>query len=82
MSDDVLSALYTAAGFASEAGSTACAFVADVRVPDSDAIRVDVEYVEGVALRLTMPYKLNGPGLAITPGQMSVSLLGDPHVWK
>lgn len=79
-SDDVLAALYVAA----KAESLRCrafAFVADVRADGGDAVRVEVEHCEGVALVLLVPYKRSRFKRAVTLGPMSVGI-GPTRVWS
>ena len=72
-SDDVLASLYLGA----QAQSSQCrafAFVADVRANGGDAVRVEVEHREGVALALLVPYTKSRIRKAVTLGSMSVSV--------
>jgi hypothetical protein len=56
------------------------AFVADVPANGSDAIRVELEHQEGVALVVLLPYVRSRFKKSLTFGQMSVSQ-GQPQVW-
>src|SRR5271169_3394046 len=58
-SNAVLALLYRGAR-PDASGLRAVAFVADVRVPGSDAMRVELEHAEGHALVVLMPYSLIG----------------------
>jgi len=56
LSSDVLSALVE--GFrARRASIRAAALAADVRLPDGDAVRVELEHAEGQAIAVLLPYK-------------------------
>lgn len=78
-SDAVLAALYQGARMSSTS-VRAAAFVVDVIVEGSDAVRVELEHREGIALVVLAPYKRRRFKRAVTFGQMSVSS-GDPRVW-
>ncbi len=57
----------------------AVAVTSDVRVADSDAIRVELEHRDGIAISVLLRYRdANGDGIeygALTAGP------GEPHVW-
>ncbi len=57
----------------------AAVLAADVRLPelDTDAIRVDAEHSEGIALRAMLPYTSLGPDQAIEYGEMWARLALD-----
>jgi hypothetical protein len=79
LSDDVLASLYVGA----QEQSSQCrafAFVADVRANGGDAVRVEVEHREGVALALLVPYARSRFKKTVTLGAMSVSV-GPTRVW-
>ena len=78
-SDEVLASLYHAAR-ANAASSRAVAFVADVRADGSDAVRVELEHRDGVALVVLLPYTRSRFKKTLTFGQMRVSM-GEPRVW-
>jgi hypothetical protein len=78
-SNDVLASLY--AGVRANASTArAAGFVADVRVDGSDAIRLELEHHEGVALVVLLPYGLSRFKKSLTLGQMSVSR-SEPRIW-
>ena len=59
----------------------AAAVIADVRLPDGgDAIRVELEHTEGLALTVLLPYskKRFGRGIDYAPLQAGA---GTRHVW-
>jgi hypothetical protein len=58
----------------------AVAVVADVRVADSDAIRVDVEHREGHAISVLLPYKKKRLGRGIEYGSLAAST-GRTQIW-
>lgn|SRR6476469_5046646 len=79
-STDVLDALLDAAR---DAATTrrAFAFVADVLLlDDQDALRVELEHREGVALQVLVPYRRSRFRKAVTFGEMSLDLV-EPRVW-
>jgi hypothetical protein len=79
LSEDVLSSLYLGA----QTQSSQCrafAFVADVRVNGADAVRVEVEHQEGLALTLHVPYTRSRLRRTVTLGAMTMSL-GPTRVW-
>jgi hypothetical protein len=77
--DQLLMSLY--AGARANATTTrAAAFVADVRVEGSDAVRVELEDVEGVALVVLLPYARGGLEEGLVLGEMRVSR-GEPKIW-
>lgn len=78
-SDQVLAALYQGA-HANASSARAAAFVADVRANGSDAVRVELEHREGVALVVLLPYKRSKFKKTVTFGQMSAAS-GEPKVW-
>jgi hypothetical protein len=76
----VLEVLYRGAADRA-AGSRAFAFVADVRANGGDAVRVEVEHREGVALVLLIPYTRSRLRKTVTLGQMSVSA-ASRRIWS
>jgi len=71
-SADVLDALH--AGARGEAGAIrAAAFVADVRIETGDAIRVELEAAEGVAIQLVLPYKRSRLTRKVSYGTLSAA---------
>lgn len=78
-SDLVLAHLYDGAR-RNVSGARAVAFVADVRTNGSDAVRVELEHQEGVALVVLLPYTRSRFKKTVTFGQMSVAG-GQPRVW-
>jgi hypothetical protein len=56
--------------------------VADVRLrgEESDAIQVEVEHREGVALKVFLPYQKKRFGGGIETGQMSAAA-GERRIW-
>jgi hypothetical protein len=78
-SDRLLAGLYEGAR-ANATTTRAAAFVADVRTDGSDAVRVELEHLEGVALVVLLPYTRGGFRKTLTFGQMSVSR-GEPKIW-
>ena len=79
-SQDVLANLYDGAR-ANASDSRAAAFVADVRANGSDAVRVELEHQEGVALVVLLPYALSRFKKTVSFGQMSVSA-AQPRIWS
>jgi hypothetical protein len=79
LSQDLLDVLYEG-GRASSGSRRAMAFVADVSVSGGDAIRVEVEHRDGLALQILVPYTRSRFRKAVTLGQMSAAP-GNPHVW-
>ena len=78
-STGVLDLLYE--GARSDSGALrAAAFVADVRIESGDAIRIELESSEGVAIQVVVPYKRNRLTKKFTLGAMSVHQ-GEPRVW-
>ena len=78
-SDQLLATLHEGAR-ANATTTRAAAFVADVRADGSDAVRVELEHVEGVALVVLLPYTRGRFKQAPTFGEMSVSR-GEPKIW-
>ena len=77
--DRLLASLYE--GARTEATTTrAVAFVADVRADGSDAVRIELEHLEGVALVALLPYTRGRIKKTPAFGQMSVSR-GEPKIW-
>lgn len=69
----VLDLLYAAAAARKES-ILAVAFACDVKLADGgDAVRVEVEHVEGPPLEIVVPYRRARFRRAVTLGQMSVS---------
>jgi len=59
----------------------AVAFVSDVKLSDgSDAIRVEMEHREGVALAVVAPYRRRRFGRLVNLGSLSASA-AEPRVW-
>jgi hypothetical protein len=58
----------------------AAGLTADVRTADGEAIQVDVEHVEGAALRVLLPYTRHRLGRVKEYGELSASM-GVPRVW-
>lgn len=58
----------------------AAAVVANVSIPDGDAIRVELEHAEGHALTVLLPYSKKRFGRAIDYGQIQAQA-GRPQVW-
>jgi hypothetical protein len=80
-STDVLSMLYS--GLESQRETLrAVAVVADVRIgtPPSDAIRVDIEHREGVALAVFLPYAKKRLGRGVTYGDIRAAA-GERRIW-
>lgn|SRR5690606_39076846 len=76
---DVLAAL--ASGLRSERdGLRAVALVSDVRLSDSDAVRVELEHREGQALAVFLPYKKRRLRKGVDYTEMSASA-GNPQIW-
>jgi hypothetical protein len=78
-SHDVLALLYEAAKNSAEA-LRAVAFVAAVRVADSDAIRVELEHADGIAMAIVIPYVRDAANETIAIGQ-SRATAGFARVW-
>jgi hypothetical protein len=77
--DKVLASLYL--GVLEDAASLrAAAFVADVRVGGSDAVQVELEHREGVALVVLLPYTPSRSNRPVKLGSMS-AVAGEPRVW-
>jgi hypothetical protein len=58
----------------------AAAVVADVRLPDGDAIQVELEHTEGPALTVLLPYSKKRFGSGIDYGQLKAGA-STRHVW-
>ena len=58
----------------------AAAVVADVRVADSDAIRVECEHRDGHAIVVLLPYKKYRLKRGVEYGELSASA-GEPKIW-
>jgi hypothetical protein len=78
-SDAVLAGLVDGAR-ANATAWRAVAFVAHVRANGSDAVRVELEHQDGVALVVLLPYTRSRFKKILSFGQMSVSG-GEPRVW-
>lgn len=75
----VLQRLYGAAA-AQRASIVAAAFASDVRLDDGqDAVRVEVEHVDGPALEILVPYRRSRLRRSVAFGDMSTAL-GDRHL--
>lgn len=77
--DRVLASLYRAVQ-GDAAALRAAAFVADVRIGRSDAIRVELEHRDGVAPVVLVPYLPSKANKAVKLGLMS-AVEGEPRVW-
>jgi hypothetical protein len=66
---------------ARRAGIQAAAVVADVATPEGDAIRVDLEHAEGIALTVLLPYSLSRSGGPPDYGQIRAQA-GRAQVWN
>lgn len=77
--EQVLAGLYDGAR-ASAADVRAAAFVVDVLVDGSDALRVELEHRDGVALVVLVPYTPLGLKRFPRFGDMSVGP-GEPRIW-
>jgi hypothetical protein len=80
-STDVLEVLYT--GLNSEKDSLrATAIVADVRIsaPAGDAIQVEIEHREGIALAALLPYSKKRFGRGVTYGDLQAAP-GQRRIW-
>ena len=76
---DLLEALYE--GAREEAATErAVAFAADVALEGSDAVQIELEHREGVALCLIVPYGRRRLRRGVTFSGMTVNA-GDPRVW-
>jgi hypothetical protein len=78
-SDEVLGRLYDGAR-TNAPNARAAAFVADVRADGSDAVRVELEHQEGVALEVLLPYRRSRFTKAVTFGKMSAAP-GRTKIW-
>jgi hypothetical protein len=83
-STDLLTMLYD--GLRGQgAGLRATAIVSDVRIrnPDSDAIRVEVEHREGVAMVVVLPYRVQKKllGREVTYGDM-IGESSEQKIWR
>lgn len=58
----------------------AAAIVADVSTPEGDAIRVELEHVEGHALAVLLPYSRKRFGRGVNYGELRAQA-GRPQVW-
>jgi hypothetical protein len=58
----------------------AAAVVADVRTADGDAIKVDLEHVDGQALSVLLPYRKANAGQPVEYGQIRAQA-GHPQIW-
>ncbi|GAA1807642.1 hypothetical protein GCM10009795_061020 [Nocardioides hankookensis] len=77
--DQVLAGLYDGAR-ASAADNRAAAFVVDVLVDGSDAVRVELEHRDGIALVVLVPYQPSTLNRVPKFDQMSAAP-GEPRVW-
>jgi hypothetical protein len=76
---DVLAALV--AGMRGERDSLrAVALVADVRLTDSDAVRVELEHREGSAIAIVLPYKVRRLRRGLDLGELKAAP-GSRQVW-
>jgi hypothetical protein len=58
----------------------AVALVADVTTPDGDAVRVELEHRDGIAIVVLLPYRKRRFGRGIEYGDL-VGAGGEPQVW-
>ena len=58
----------------------AAAFVSDVLAGESDAVRVELEHQDGIALVVLVPYTPMGPSRSPKFGPMTMSP-GESRVW-
>ncbi len=58
----------------------AAAIVTDVRTAESDAIKVDLEHVEGQALSVLLPYRKADAGSPVEYGAIRAQA-GHPQIW-
>jgi hypothetical protein len=58
----------------------AAALVSDVRTPDGEAVQVDLEHVEGAALRILLPYTRHRLGRVKEYGELRAEA-GTRRVW-
>ncbi|MDJ0663973.1 MAG: hypothetical protein QNJ75_05390 [Acidimicrobiia bacterium] len=58
----------------------AAALVSDVRLVDTDAIRVETEHVEGQAIEALLPYKTSRLRRTVKYGSLMASQ-SDPQIW-
>jgi len=58
----------------------AVAFCSDVRLPDSDAVRVELEHLEGPAMAVLLPYKKKRLGRGVEYGELRGGI-ADKQVW-
>lgn len=78
-SHDVLALLYEAAQ--NSAGALrAVAFVAAVRVTDTDAIRIELEHADGIAMAVIVPYIRDAEKETVALGQFRATA-GFARVW-
>lgn len=77
--EQVLAGVYDGAR-ASAAENRAAAFVTDVIANGSDAVRVELEHRDGIALVVVVPYKPSTLNRVPKFEQMSVAQ-GEPQVW-
>jgi hypothetical protein len=69
-------------GLLEQAGDLrAAALVADVRVADSDAVRVELEHRDGQAIRVLLPYKKKRLRRGVDYGELGAAP-GQPHIWR
>jgi hypothetical protein len=61
-------------------GLRAVALVSDVRIPDSDAIRVELEHRDGHTIVVLQPYTRKRFGRVVDYRDL-MAMGGDPHVW-
>lgn len=79
-SHDVLALLYEAATNSAQS-LRAVAFVAAVRVADSDAIRVELEHRDGITMAVVIPYERDVATASITIGA-SRATANPARVWS
>jgi hypothetical protein len=53
----------------------------DVRLPDSDAVRVELEHLEGQALAVLLPYKKKRFGRGVEYGELR-GATADRRIWS
>lgn len=77
--DQLLATLYEGAR-ANAAAMRAVAFVTDVHADGSDAVRVELEDLDGMALVVLVPYTRNGPETEPVLEEMRVTT-AEPKIW-
>jgi hypothetical protein len=62
------------------AGYRAAALCSDVRLPDTDAVRVELEHEEGAAMAVLLPYRKRRMGRGVEFGELRGATAGK-QVW-